>query len=118
MPQGDRGLDELYERAGPAVVGEREIRLRIVAYHRDFRGQTRVVQRERPAGSHQILDEIVSRRRLEKVRRVDRVAGPEAADRGMKLLGTFEDEMVRAIKLVDSLPRRNARIELKIGVPV
>ena len=51
---------------------------------------------------------------LEKVRRVDRVAGPETADRGGEGLRLLEDERVRA-GLVDGLPGRNARVELKIG---
>ena len=51
---------------------------------------------------------------LEKVRRVDRVAGPETADRGGEGLRLLERERVRA-GLVDGLPGRDARVELKIG---
>ena len=109
------GSDELHQRAGPAVGGEGETRVRIDAGHLDIGGQTtRVVQGERAAGAHRILDETVRRRRLEKVRRVDRVAGPETADRGGEGLRLLERERVRA-GLGDGLPGRNARVELKIG---
>ena len=68
-----------------------------------------------PPGARRILDEIVRRSGQEKVRRVDRVAGPETADRGGEGLRLLEHERVRA-GLGDGLPGRNARVELKIGV--
>ncbi len=109
------GSDELHQRAGPAVGGEGETRIQIIAGHQDIGSQTRVVQGERAAGAHRILEETVRRRRLDKVRRVDRVAGPETADRGGEGLRLLERERVRA-GLADGLPGRDARVELKIGV--
>ena len=122
MPARDRGSaagsDELHQRAGPVVGGEAEIRVGIVAGQMDMGGQTRtrVGQRERAARARNILDEIVCRcGRGGKVRRVDRVAGPETGDRSGEILRLLEREPVRA-GLVDGLPGRNARVELKIGV--
>ena len=97
-------------------MGEAETLVRIIAGHLDIGGQTRVCERERAAGARNILDEIVRRRRLDKVRRVDRVVGSETADRGGEGLRLIEREPVDRADLVDGLPGRDARVELEMGV--
>ena len=112
---GGLGSDELHQRAGPAVGGEGEIRVRIEAGHLDIGGQTLASCRVSvPPVPPEFSTKLKRRSGQEKVRRVDRVAGPETADRAGELLRLLEDERVRA-GLVDGLPGRNARVELKNG---
>jgi hypothetical protein len=71
----------------------------------DIGGQAPVVQGEPAARASRILDEIEGRGGQEKVRRVDRVAGPEAVDRTGEVLRLLESEQNRAAEVFDGLPQ-------------
>ena len=117
------GSDELHQRAGPAVGGEGETRFRIVAGHQDSGGQGPASCRVSvPPGPRRILDEIQRRcGRGRKVRRVDRVAGPETGDRAGEGLRLLERELDRAgllvrVALVDGLSGRDTQSNTRLAV--